>query len=1026
MNVAAPNILRFPRAWFDSTRDSFQNFLAGFGVPGRDKAVSQFWAYYPLDAEQLEAAYRSDWVARKIVEIPAFDATRSWRLWQMDKEDQKQIEAAERAYNLQRKLLDGLIKARLYGGAAIILGVNQGTFQEELQIDKVGKGDLKFVHVVSRYSLAAGPTVKEITSPWYGHPTYYQRANTVTVSAPGGVEPIGEPTMGQAPGDMLYIHPSRVIRLIGLDYPDLERAPDAWGDTVLQPVADALKAAGMVTSSMATMIAEAKLDIIKVPALTAKMQTAEGTQNVLSRFMQTNVAKSSINALLIDKEEEWERHQLQLSNYDKVLSSYFLLCCAAADVPATRFMGREPAGQNATGDSDTRNYYDRLASDQKVRQTPALRPLDEVLLRSTFGTRDDAWRYDWNALWLMSDAEKADVELKKAQAHKVDVDAGLLSPHVLQIGRENSLVESGFLYPGIETAIDDEADWDAEEGVQQARTKGMMDPNDPDVIEAKGKVMAASKPPPFGGKPGGKPNGGGRPNGGVRDARSPFRRLRDAPPPAVIFDPELHPHGQHGRWSTTGRQGKPPAQKELFPGQFPPIPEVGEKVAVPDFDKAKVEIANPIKNDPEKLRKFLDLWDEKVREAPEGFKSEFMGGLPGTMRISEISDTNWQIAGYIEDKDGARIGEYIRLIDFDKNEAESDYFKLNHRATGKDTGKALLAGNIAVYQKMGIDTVKVHANIDVGGYAWAKYGYVPTGGDWETYAREKLDELAGGTEGYEASSWEEIDSDEQDRIFKAWAEGSESDFLDSEIESWRDNGGDLVAAKTELAENGFDSSPATKWAWEGVRKYAVTVGEGDDTKAVLVGPYLASKSTSIDAVLAATTVSWDDRRGDGEADPDVTIDAAQTTELSDDDREQLAGIIVEAFNKEAENRRGDIDPPDYLAENIRDYQKDVWESMRDRDKFKWADENGELRNTGVVEGTGEIDSDDAETLRSWIDDGDPKSIWEIADSEHGKKLLLGSDWYGELDLNDEDSMARFNAYVGKVKPHAAAPKPTAT
>jgi hypothetical protein len=91
MNVAAPNILRFPRAWFDATRDSFQNFLAGFGVPGRDKAVSQFWAYYPLDPEQLEAAYASDWVARKIVEIPAFDATRSWRLWQADKEDQKEI-----------------------------------------------------------------------------------------------------------------------------------------------------------------------------------------------------------------------------------------------------------------------------------------------------------------------------------------------------------------------------------------------------------------------------------------------------------------------------------------------------------------------------------------------------------------------------------------------------------------------------------------------------------------------------------------------------------------------------------------------------------------------------------------------------------------------------------------------------------------------------------------------------------------------------------------------------------------------
>jgi hypothetical protein len=607
MNVAAPNILRFPRAWFDATRDSFQNFLAGFGVPGRDKAMSQLWAYYPLTVDQLEAAYNSDWVARKIIEIPAFDATRAWRLWQADKEEKKQIEDAEKKYNLQRKLLDALIKARLYGGSAIILGVDQGTFQEELDLDKVGKDDLKFVHVVSRYALAAGPTVKEITSPWYGHPTYYQRSNVVTVAAPGGVAPIGEPTMGQAPGDQLYIHPSRVIRLVGLDYPDMERAPDAWGVPVLQPVADALKSAGMVTSSMAAMIAEAKLDIIKVPGLTNKMQTAEGTQSVLTRFMQANVAKSSINALLLDKEEEWERHQLQLSNYDKVMSSYFLLCCAAADVPATRFMGREPAGQNATGDSDTRNYYDRLASDQKVRQTPALRPLDEVLLRSTFGHRDDAWSYDWNALWLMSDAEKADVELKKAQAHKVDVDAGLLSPHVLQIGRENSLVESGFLYPGIETAIDDEADWDAEEGVQEARTKGMMDPNDPDVIEAKGKVAAASKPPPFGG---GRPNGGGKPKprpngGGARDSRNPFRRLaKDAPPPAVIFEPTKHPHDpKTGQWATTVTGD---------PLQMNP-----EVVAV-GGDDWNQKTAGRLEFEYARIKPVLDQLAEKVSEAGEG------------------------------------------------------------------------------------------------------------------------------------------------------------------------------------------------------------------------------------------------------------------------------------------------------------------------------------------------------------------------------------------------------------------------
>jgi uncharacterized protein len=242
--------------------------------------------------------------------------------------------------------------------------------------------------------------------------------------------------------------------------------------------------------------------------------TDDGTQALFNRFSKANAAKSVVNALLIDKEEEWERMQLHLESMDKVLQSYFIICCAAADVPATRFMGREPAGLNASGDSDTRNYYDRLASDQKVRITPAMSRLDEVIIRSTLGSRDEAIDYHWKTLWLKSDGEKADEELKRAQAFQIDVNSGIISPQVLQVGRQNALVESGYLYPGIEAAIDEQAAWDAEEGVDNARAGGMTDPNDPKVMEhaAKTKAKFAPKPAPLA-LPG-KPNGSARPNGG--------------------------------------------------------------------------------------------------------------------------------------------------------------------------------------------------------------------------------------------------------------------------------------------------------------------------------------------------------------------------------------------------------------------------------------------------------------------------------------------------------------------------------
>jgi hypothetical protein len=44
---------------------------------------------------------------------------------------------------------------------------------------------------------------------------------------------------------------------------------------------------------------------------------------------------------------------------------------------------------NATGESDTRNYYDRIKSDQKVYQEPAMNTLDEVLIRSAIGSKPE-------------------------------------------------------------------------------------------------------------------------------------------------------------------------------------------------------------------------------------------------------------------------------------------------------------------------------------------------------------------------------------------------------------------------------------------------------------------------------------------------------------------------------------------------------------------------------------------------------------------------------------------------------------
>jgi hypothetical protein len=180
---------------------------------------------------------------------------------------------------------------------------------------------------------------------------------------------------------------------------------------------------------------------------------------------------------------------------DGVMGMYLNVASGAADIPATRLLGREPAGMNATGDSDIRNYYDRLQADQAMRVQPALARLDEVIIRSALGDRPEEIYYTWKPLWQMDEDQKSQVWLRKAQAHKIDVDNGLINPDVLREVRKNQVIEDGF-YPGIEAAVD-EFDIEPDE-----------DEHDLLSLEMQHQQLQQMKQPQLPGLPG-KPNGGG-------------------------------------------------------------------------------------------------------------------------------------------------------------------------------------------------------------------------------------------------------------------------------------------------------------------------------------------------------------------------------------------------------------------------------------------------------------------------------------------------------------------------------------
>jgi len=415
-----------------SIRDGLANLVSGRGTSA-DKSQHNFYAHCTLSPDQINAAFRSSWLMRKAIELPPFDMIRAGWDWQADKDQIDLIEAEEKRHDIRGKVRRALVLGRL-GGGVVILGVKQGDPREPLYIDRIGKGALEYAHIMSRHQLSFDEIDKDPKSPTFGQPRMWTMA---------------------AAGQRVDIHPSRVIAFKGEQVPDFGLANEQdlfWGDSVVQSIMDAVKNADAAQSGFASLIEEAKLDIIKVPGLMSNLATTEYEQRFLRRLGLANIGKSTHNALIIDGEEDWEQRQVNWSGMPDIMNTYLGFVAGAADVPATRLLGKSPDGMNSTGLGDLQNYETMISARQENDLRPLLERIEEVVIRSAIGTRDPDVYFTFAPLRVMTEKESADIGKVKADTVKVYSDSGLIPTIALEKAVQNMLVEDG-LFPGLDGAL---------------------------------------------------------------------------------------------------------------------------------------------------------------------------------------------------------------------------------------------------------------------------------------------------------------------------------------------------------------------------------------------------------------------------------------------------------------------------------------------------------------------------------------------------------------------------------------------
>lgn len=412
--------------------DGLVNFTTGLAVEGQSKAAAGTYAFGGTSPTILHAAYRSSWLARACIDMPVDDGLAGGRAWQGDADQINKIEALEKALGWKKVIRTAKKKARLWGGAAILIDDGGDTMQP-LDVNKIQRGGLRSLKVFGRYDLTWAAIDDDVFSPTYGLPRQWQVASA------------------RFP---LFVHPSRMDLFLGDGTLESEAlgAYSVWEDSVLESRLSAIRDADSALGNVAEMLYEASVDVIGIENLMKML--AEGQEDrILKRISLMRLGKSNSKIMVRDSTEEYERKAISFGSVPDLLRESLQVAAGATGIPATRLLGRSPAGMNSTGDGDERVYFDRLDA-MRDEVSEASGRVDTAIVRSALGEWPEGLHYLWPSLRQVSDKDKSEIVDRLATAWEKIARTGYLTPEEGRASMSNAMIEAG-VAPGLEAAMEE-------------------------------------------------------------------------------------------------------------------------------------------------------------------------------------------------------------------------------------------------------------------------------------------------------------------------------------------------------------------------------------------------------------------------------------------------------------------------------------------------------------------------------------------------------------------------------------------
>lgn len=381
----------------------------------RDKASHDTFAWHvPKSVFELDNLYKSNGTASKIIDKPVQDMMRQgYYFGGIAGTELKKLDAELDRLRLDVHLSRAMRLSRLHGKSYILLAT-----PDDMALNtpiNTAKG-LSYITTLSVSQLAASKEMRPASEAGgcYNKPVYYRLQKGV----------------GSTSTEI--IHHSRIIEIV-------------WGDgeSILQNIHAELLRFASVNANAASLVHEAKIDIIKTPDLGAQIE--QHSDAIFKRFALVGMLKGNNGTVLLDTEEDFQSKSYNFSGLPDLMQEFAIQLSGVADIPYTILFGRSPSGLSATGEHDLKNYYDTVGSYQRDYLRPIIRRLLDIIGDYLLPNKDITLIF--SPLWQIDEKTLSEIEKNNAERDIKYLENGIVTE--AQIAKQ--LVEQDTY-----TVIDDE------------------------------------------------------------------------------------------------------------------------------------------------------------------------------------------------------------------------------------------------------------------------------------------------------------------------------------------------------------------------------------------------------------------------------------------------------------------------------------------------------------------------------------------------------------------------------------------